>query len=93
MVKDLTCKEKFEIMQDLDIDISIRLDANKKWYVNSAFEKSDGKFLRSECGRGDTPEKAVEEHFSIYCEHLPEDRFVKYYDRKFRWSGFSWKEV
>jgi hypothetical protein len=95
---DNIVKQRFMALNAL-APCAIKIDANCDWYISHvAVEIQDGAVLRSVVGRGDTPEKAIEDHWKQATELAPHqylviDAFGVRKRRAFRWNGFMWAEV
>jgi hypothetical protein len=78
-------------------EISISIDCNGQWFVTQGVEIKDGYILRSACGRGITPEVAIENHWDELTE-LPKDQYIVKNGGNekriaVRWNGFMWQPV
>lgn len=92
----MTIIEKYIAMQDLvgNFNLSIKLDTNKNWYVAaSGREICDNGILKSNCGRGKTPEEAIENDWQIYTQPNLVIRIANPTPEHYTWSGYMWKKL
>lgn len=68
-----------------------------QWIVHQSVEVGGDGFLRSICGRGLSPEHAVEDHWS-QATNIPSDRYLAIGGhaetrKQVRWNGFMWADA
>lgn len=94
----MTWEEKFEGLQLLHSDISLRMRVPGNWFVSHVgVEIKDGGILGGVCGNGSIPQEAVEDHWKRMTELKPGQYIVldAYKDTRHvvKWNGFMWKPV
>lgn len=90
-------QEKARALESLS-EIALKIDDNGRWYVSQNVEIKDGSILASVCGRGETPEDAINDHWNNTTTGLPRDRYLvlnayRPNRKAVRWNGFMWNEV
>jgi hypothetical protein len=92
----MNTREKFEAIQALDPDVSIKLATNGKWYVSAKISISDGQFVTSVCCHENNMESTIDAYWEKITALLAPDEklvissFGK--DKYYTWNGFMWKE-
>jgi hypothetical protein len=96
---ELTLHQKACAMNAL-ASISIQMDMAHGWFVKQSVEqkrKSDSSILEGICGRGETPDEALADHWDHLID-LPIGAFlvINAYDdrrRHVRWNGYMWADL
>jgi hypothetical protein len=97
-MKFMTWEEKFEALQALSKDISLKMRFPGNWYVSqTSVERKRGGFLGGGVGNGKTPQEAVEDDWKNKTElesgeYLVIDAY-KPTRRAVEWNGFMWQDV
>jgi hypothetical protein len=77
--------------------IEILMRGVNDWYVSQRVEIKEKSILRSVCGNGDTPEKAISDHWDQATKNLGPDEYLVINvgsdnRRAIRWNGFMWAD-
>ena len=96
MADSFTWEQKLAAMQSLDDNARPSMIEPGKWLCRHPGEIGGDGRLRSDAGRGATPELAVRAAWSLVI-HLPSDRYLVVrragVRSNYRWSGFMWVQV
>lgn len=83
-------------------ECSLKMRKPGDWYVSQSIEIKDKSVLRSVCGNGVTPAKAVDNHWDQVTFELASHEYIiarDYYEGEVakrlavRWNGFMWDHV
>ncbi len=81
-------------------EISLKMDIKGHWYVNQSVEfkeRPDAAVLVGKCGRGETPDEALFNHWKMLSGvKAPALLVIQAYGdkrRHVRWNGFMWEDV
>lgn len=78
-------------------EIELHIRAPGDWYVHQGISIGGDGVLVGSYGNGETPELAIEDHWRIYCEELPHDRYIVIEGgiarRHVRWNGYMWQDL
>ena len=78
-------------------DVHLEMRAPGDWYVADNIEIADNGLLIGEFGNGETPQKAVEDHWQKLVVDLAPTMHlyarVRCTYRRVRWNGFMWADV
>jgi hypothetical protein len=95
----LTWKEKFQAINALDWEASLKMGSGGSWYVSAHVEIKDGSVLRGGGVHAPTPEEAIEEWWSEFVTDLNPESYIvansasRENRAAFRWNGFMWDRV
>ncbi len=80
-------------------DTCLRMRKPSDWYVEAVSvmvkAKPDDCYVTGIYGNGTTPQAAVEDHWRVLVEELPESAHlsVRSGERRVRWNGFMWADA
>lgn len=83
-------------------ECSLHMRASQDWYVSQRVDIKDKGILKSVCGNGPTPAKAIEDHWrQVTIELEPHEYLIcrEYFNGELsrrvacRWNGFMWDHV
>lgn len=95
----MTVQQKFQAIQALDRDVSLRLSDEGRWYVSGHIDQSDGRVRGGGPVWCDTPEKAIHEWWAHNAENLAAEKHLVVYrgpnrpELRVRWNGYMWEEA
>ncbi len=77
-----------------DFETCLMMRKPGDWYVSAGMAQGGDGVLLGTYGNGATPEEAVDDHWRIYTDDMPHDKYAvadrANPPRRGRWNGFMW---
>ncbi len=78
--------------------ISIMIRSPNDWYIQQRTEVGGDGCLTGQYGNGETPERAIIDHWNKLVNDLPSDRYLvvggsSANRKQYRWNGYMWEDL